>query len=881
MKKELLRLVLTACFAMMAWSVNADNVGGLCGVEGDNMVTWELNRDIGLLTISGYGAMADFDDPSEAPWYSYSKSIVHLIVEEGITHVSQAGFWHMPYLESAEIAESVESIGDYAFYGTPLTIVIPTGWVGDLDANLLPTGLRSIGSFAFSETLLDNITLPYTLEMLDGAVFAYNEQLEEVTCLATVPPISGRAVFYDCNKLFAIHVPDADVENYQAADGWTTYTGIIVSVSQHVDNPNQALSNDLDSPYGTYVTDLGNTSALVICSLPDGATAWNLKYRQATADDEQEMRWVAQGNLTTRSYTIEDLKPATAYEVRMQAVYGEEKMSEWTRSLFFTTASEEADRQNKQETAYYEYKEVKKAECDDMAMPEIDDKHCALFIEQAKQAIDDLGFNENLYFDENLANLDEITRLLAIDLSLHRAEMGEVRATGITIDETTFPDENFRNWLLKEKYGKDGILTEEEIAEVTTINVAYQDIKSLKGIEYFTALDFLLCGGEHLTEIDISKNTNLKWLRCSQSKLTSLDVSKNAALEELYCHNNQLTSLDVSNNPLLERLSCYSNKLTTLDVSHNPKLKYLSCYYNLLTSLDVSQNPELETLNCYELPLGTLDVTKNPALQSLICTGIQLTTLDLSQNPELNYLSCDGNELTTLDLTQNPKLYFLRCYGNKLAALDLTKASELESLECYDNQMTALDVTQNPKLKELECNDNQLAALDLTKNPALTDLNCGGNPLKVLDVSQNTALKRLYCWHNQLTALDLSKNVALTDLACHLNSIKGAAMDALIESLPTITDQFLGNWHVIYDKDEGNVITTTQVEAALAKGWKPMYFDSYWKPYDGSDPSAIREIENVQWSMFNDQWFDLQGRKVNAPTRKGLYIQNGNKVIIK
>ena len=155
MKKELLRLVFTTCFAMTAMLASADTVGGLCGIEGDQMVSWELNRDIGLLTISGEGRMADFDDPSEAPWYSYSKSIVHLIVEEGITHISQAGFWHMPYLESAEIAESVVSIGDYAFYGAPLTIVIPTGWVGDTDANLLPTGLRSIGSFAFFNPGLD------------------------------------------------------------------------------------------------------------------------------------------------------------------------------------------------------------------------------------------------------------------------------------------------------------------------------------------------------------------------------------------------------------------------------------------------------------------------------------------------------------------------------------------------------------------------------------------------------------------------------------------------------------------------------------------------------------------------------------------------------
>jgi hypothetical protein len=108
----------------------------------------------------------------------------------------------------------------------------------------------------------------------------------------------------------------------------------------------------------------------------------------------------------------------------MQAVYGEEEMSEWTRSLFFTTLSEDAvERQNKQELAFTEYKDVKKAECDDMAMPEIDDKHCTLLIDLAKQEIEALSFDEGKTFDENLAALDAITSQLAIELSLHRGTM--------------------------------------------------------------------------------------------------------------------------------------------------------------------------------------------------------------------------------------------------------------------------------------------------------------------------------------------------------------------------------------------------------------------------------------------------------------------------
>ena len=51
------------------------------------------------------------------------------------------------------------------------------------------------------------------------------------------------------------------------------------------------------------------------------------------------MRLVTINDLTTRSYTIEDLKPGTDYVVRLQAVFGED-VSGWTRALPFTTLNE-------------------------------------------------------------------------------------------------------------------------------------------------------------------------------------------------------------------------------------------------------------------------------------------------------------------------------------------------------------------------------------------------------------------------------------------------------------------------------------------------------------------------------------------------------------
>lgn len=64
---------------------------------------------------------------------------------------------------------------------------------------------------------------------------------------------------------------------------------------------------------------------------------------------------------------------------------------------------------------------------------------------------------------------------------------------GILINEYNFPDSIFRDWILAQSYGKDSALTYAEITEITNISVPEKDISSLKGIEYFTALEYLYC----------------------------------------------------------------------------------------------------------------------------------------------------------------------------------------------------------------------------------------------------------------------------------------------------------------------------------------------------------------------------------------------------
>ena len=321
--------------------------------------------------------------------------------------------------------------------------------------------------------------------------------------------------------------------------------------------------------------------------------------------------------------------------------------------------------------------------------------------------------------------------------------------TDVSINETNFPDANFRTVVKEYDTDKDENLSRAEIEAVKEIKCYYRDIRSLTGIEYFTALQTLECYSNQLTSLDISGNTALKSLDCAKNQLAALDVSQNTALESLDCADNQLTTLDVSRNTALKSLDCAKNQLTTLDVSRNTALESLNCADNQVTSLDISQNT---------------------ALESLICAGNKLTALNVSGNATLKFLNCKSNELTALDVNRNTALNTLNCLNNRLTSLNVSLNLKLQDLNCARNQLSALDVQKNTALKSLYCGYNQLAVLDVGQNGLLESLSCNNNLLTSLNVSQNTRLNLLNCFNNHLTSLDTSNQRWLHTLSCNNNN---------------------------------------------------------------------------------------------------------------
>lgn len=111
------------------------------------------------------------------------------------------------------------------------------------------------------------------------------------------------------------------------------------------------------------------------------------------------------------------------------------------------------------------------------------------------------------------------------------------RGTDIAIDAANFPDPKFREFLLSPEVNidrnRDSKLSTWEIALVRDIDVYDMEIADLTGIEYFTELKYLDCAGNHLTSLDLSRNTKLAELDAENNTYTITPVNDRFYLASL------------------------------------------------------------------------------------------------------------------------------------------------------------------------------------------------------------------------------------------------------------------------------------------------------------------------------------------------------------
>ena len=344
-------------------------------------------------------------------------------------------------------------------------------------------------------------------------------------------------------------------------------------------------------------------------------------------------------------------------------------------------------------------------------------------------------------------------------------------ASAVPINEETFPDPVFREYVLK--IVGSSVLTEEKAQQIEVLDVSKDNIKkvlgdrapitSLMGIRYLRYVKDLNCSGQELKKtLNLEQNSRVEKLNCSGNRLTDLWFHTGSSLRYLDCSVNQFTALNLSKNPELTELYCSNNKLTSLDLSANTKLQQINASSNKLTALDVRQLPELTHLYLWaNHDLKSIDVSKNTKLEFLSVSHCKLTSLDVSHNRKLVELFVYNNQLTALDVRSNYLLKTLACYENQITALDLSSNVSLEDLGVNDNPITELDLRAQSNLQKLSCSAMKLKKLDVDRCPKLRRLYCNDNQIETLDLRSNKKLETLQCQNNRLSWLDLSSNTAL------------------------------------------------------------------------------------------------------------------------
>ena len=164
--------------------------------ESDGL-TWTLDYD-GKLTISGTGAMKDYDyNNNQSPVYMNS-SVKKVVIEDGVTSIGNWAFYKCTSLTTITIPDSVTSIGDWAFYKcTSLTTIT------------IPDSVTSIGEAAFRGcSSLTSITIPDSVTSIGDAAFSHCSNLKSITIPDSITSI-GKYAFCNCSSLTSITIPNS------------------------------------------------------------------------------------------------------------------------------------------------------------------------------------------------------------------------------------------------------------------------------------------------------------------------------------------------------------------------------------------------------------------------------------------------------------------------------------------------------------------------------------------------------------------------------------------------------------------------------------------------------------------------------------------------
>ncbi|MDO5391454.1 MAG: DUF5722 domain-containing protein [Eubacteriales bacterium] len=321
--------------------------------------------------------------------------------------------------------------------------------------------------------------------------------------------------------------------------------------------------------------------------------------------------------------------------------------------------------------------------------------------------------------DVELSDYPENTSDVEIEEEQEAQAKEHEPAKSVAVDENSFPDENLRKRIQElADTDADGILSQEELETVTSLDLSHQEISSLEGLHYFVNLEELDCSWNHLRREDVQSYMNIK--KVVYDNNTYLAEDPDSQVEEfLYLEQDgkPLEETQKDQDALDEGIqesqdASEDEKLETEDIALAPDDA------EEIILEDISQQAErpwkftfVSVVSSEKFEDRVLDETNFPDENFRILLqerydsdddGI-LSVQEQKQITSLSVRESQIEDLTGISFFQN--LLLLDCSVNQIQLLNTEELQELRGLYCRENLILELNLTDNAKLKQLECDE--------------------------------------------------------------------------------------------------------------------------------------------------------------------------------
>lgn len=272
---------------------------------------------------------------------------------------------------------------------------------------------------------------------------------------------------------------------------------------------------------------------------------------------------------------------------------------------------------------------------------------------------------------------------------------------GVRINEKNFPDEAFRNYLIKKDHDGDNYYSADQIAFIYGFELT--GCKNLEGIEHFESLwQLKLTNCEDISAIEsVSKLRDLTLVDC---KNVDIDFSKLVNLQKLTITNSNVTvNIDLSDSQKITDIKIEDSTIKNVTLNNCAVLNKVYLHRTTAYTVKMNNCPLFQSFTANEVQdLKSVEITECPKMGGAsFCDCPYLTEVALRECTvlsKLNIYDCDGVK----EVDVRGCKYIWEVFNTPDALASMEKSARPGYVILYTSDDDKLKALQLPSIR-IEC----------------------------------------------------------------------------------------------------------------------------------------------------------------------------------